>query len=80
MSAVTMLVADEALQQLDMEALLTLLNAREIGREPASPYGSPTYTALILDIPDAPDDATSIEPVFRQAADGTISVMSMGWR
>ncbi|MBX7464953.1 hypothetical protein K1Y80_02505 [Streptomyces sp. MAG02] len=80
MSTVTMLISDELLHEADIGQLLALLNAREISREPASRDGSPTYTVLTLHIPDAPDHATSIDPILQCTADGTISVMSMGWR
>ncbi|MEV5944430.1 hypothetical protein [Streptomyces sp. NPDC051994] len=76
MATVTMLINDELLQVADMTQMLALLGAREVGREPDERPGS---TLLTLDIPDAPDGATSIEPVLRCAADGTVSVLSMGW-
>jgi hypothetical protein len=77
MPAVTLLASDALLEVADIPAMLDLLGATEISRRPDA---QPGLTALTLTIPNAPDDATSIEPIFQKAADGTISVMSMGWR
>ncbi|MFD7016119.1 hypothetical protein [Streptomyces sp. NPDC059928] len=77
MPAVTMLITTELLHEANMVHMLDLLHAEELGRKPDQ---HPSRTVLTLDIPDAPTGATSIEPVFQRAADGTVSVMSMGWR
>lgn len=76
MTTVTLLIADDLLHEIDTAQMLALLSAREISRAPDVRAG---YTVLTLDVPDAPTGTTSIEPIFQRAADGTVTVMSMGW-
>lgn len=76
MPAVTLLASDALLEATDVPAMLDLLGAMEISRRPDTRRDC---TLLTLEIPDAPAGASSIEPVFHLAADGTIGVMSMGW-
>ncbi|MEV5944396.1 hypothetical protein [Streptomyces sp. NPDC051994] len=72
----TLVASDALLEAADVPAMFDLLGATEISRRPDV---RPGCTVLTLNIPDAPHDATSIRPIFQKAADGTISVMSMGW-
>lgn len=37
------------------------------------------HLVLEIEAPDAPEGATAMEPTYRRADDGTVTMLSLGW-